>query len=110
MWLAEEKSTGAFVGEFGFFDSKREMEPSIEGFPEVGWVLAPSAWGKGLASEGLQAVLDWGDVHLPARRTVCIIDPEHAASLRVAAKCGFKKVVPTTYAGRPTVLHERWAP
>jgi RimJ/RimL family protein N-acetyltransferase len=50
-WAIEEKATGRFVGEAGFHDLKRDMEPSIENIPEAGWALAPSVHGAGLATE-----------------------------------------------------------
>jgi RimJ/RimL family protein N-acetyltransferase len=42
-WVAEEKETGKFVGEIGFADYKRNLEPSLKGVPEIGWVLAGHA-------------------------------------------------------------------
>ena len=53
-WALEEKSTGAFAGELGFAEFKRELEPSIQGIPEIGWVLAPHAHGKGYATEAVR--------------------------------------------------------
>ena len=50
-WAIEEKASGRFIGEAGFHDLKRDIVPSIEGMPEAGWALVPSAHGKGLASE-----------------------------------------------------------
>src|SRR4030088_1463697 len=38
-WVVEEKATGTFLGEVGFADFKRDIEPSIAGIPEIGWVL-----------------------------------------------------------------------
>jgi RimJ/RimL family protein N-acetyltransferase len=38
-WLVEEKTSEQFVGEVGFADYKREIEPSIDDVPEIGWVL-----------------------------------------------------------------------
>src|SRR5271170_6882454 len=34
-WVAEENATGSFVGEIGFADYKRDLEPSLKGVPEV---------------------------------------------------------------------------
>ena len=46
-WLVAEKGTGAFVGEVGFADFKRQITPSFDGVPEIGWALLPTAQGKG---------------------------------------------------------------
>jgi len=88
-WAVEEKASERFLGEIGFADFKREIVPSIEGVPELGWVLASHAHGKGYATEALNAAIPWGDKNLSASRSVCIIDPENLASLRVAEKCGY---------------------
>jgi RimJ/RimL family protein N-acetyltransferase len=111
-WVMEDKATGSFVGEMGFSDWRREIEPSLKGVPELGWVLATRAHGKGYATEAAQAAITWGDSNLvtaqPALgRTVCIIHPEHVRSIRVAEKCGFKEVLQTTYKKEATVLFAR---
>src|ERR1700692_4018723 len=54
-WAVQEKSSGNFVGEIGFADYKRELEPSLKGEPEIGWVLASAAHGKGYAPEEVPA-------------------------------------------------------
>ena len=94
------------VGEIGFSEFKREIEPSFEGIPEAGWVLASTAQGQGYASEAVSAVLAWGDRKF-AGPTVCIINPENTASIRVALKCGYREVVRTTYKGAPTIQYRR---
>jgi RimJ/RimL family protein N-acetyltransferase len=106
-WALEEKSTGAFAGDLGFAEFKREIEPSIQGIPEIGWVLAPHAQGKGYATEAVRAVVAWGDQHFDRARTVCLIHPENHPSLRVAEKCGYKEFHRTTYKGQPTLILER---
>jgi RimJ/RimL family protein N-acetyltransferase len=111
-WVVEEKATGKFAGEMGFSDWKREIEPSLKGVPELGWVLASRVHGKGYATEVAQAAIAWGDGNIrtaqPALgRMVCIIHPEHARSIRVAEKCGFKEVLRTTYKEDPTILFAR---
>lgn len=106
-WLVEEKATGLFVGELGFADFKREISPSIKGFPEAGWVIDPQSQGKGYATEALQIALQWRDEHLAGTKTVCIISPGNEPSFRVAQKCGFARVRETTFMGEPVVMLER---
>src|SRR5271170_5299569 len=77
-WVAEEKTTGNFVGEIGFADYKRDMQPSLNGMPESGWILASHAHGKGYATEALRAAVRWGDEHFGSP-TACIIVPENVA-------------------------------
>src|SRR5437868_13584841 len=54
-WAIEDKATGNFIGEVGFADYKREMEPSIQGMPELGWVFVARIHGKGYATETVRA-------------------------------------------------------
>ena len=106
-WAVEEKGSGAFAGDVGFADYKREIGPSIKGEAEIGWVLAGPVHGRGYATEAVRAALAWGDAHFHGARTVCIIGPENLASLRVAAKCGFREYARTMYKGGPVILLER---
>lgn len=108
-WIIRERKTGTFVGEVGFADFMRGLEPDISGRPEAGWVLAQSAWGKGYASEATKAAHDWLDYALPGRST-CIIDADNAASIRVAEKLGYREIGPTDYRGDPVLLFERYSP
>jgi RimJ/RimL family protein N-acetyltransferase len=106
-WVIEERATGRFVGEAGFADFKREMSPSLEGAPEIGWVLAPWAHGVGFATEAVRAVVAWGDGHFGGAQTACIIAPENVPSIRIADKCGYREVARTMYGGAPVIVFRR---
>src|SRR5262249_54335721 len=106
-WLLEERASGRFVGEAGVGDFKRSTNPALDGAPEIGWALVPSAHGKGLASEAVRAALAWGDQRFVGGRTVCMIDPDNAASIRVAEKNGYREFARTTYKGAPAILFQR---
>ena len=106
-WIVRDKASGWFVGEAGLADFKRDISPSFGGAPEAGWALTPSAHGRGLATEAVRAALAWSDQNLKPERVVCMIEPEHQASIRVAAKCGFKEAARTTYKTSPVILFER---
>ena len=103
-WAVEEKSTGQYVGEMGFADLKRDIQPSLHGLPEMGWIFVPSIHGRGYATEAVQAALAWGRPRFGSRSPVCIISPENARSIRVAEKCGFREFQRTTYRGDPVIL------
>jgi RimJ/RimL family protein N-acetyltransferase len=106
-WLVEELSTGEFVGEIGFAEFKRQIDPPILGTPEAGWVVSPQHQGKGYATEALQTILKWGDQHFQPAKTVCMIAPENTQSIRVAEKCGYQQLCVATYQGHPTFLFSR---
>ena len=105
--MIEEKATGAYIGEVGFADFKRQMEPSLGDTPEIGWVLATGSHGKGYATEAVQAVVAWGDAQWPGRPTVCIVAPDNLASIHVARKCGYVERERATYRGEPTIIFQR---
>lgn len=107
-WVVEDRETGAWSGEVGFADFHRELEPSFGGTPEMGWVIAPAAHGRGFASEAVAGALAWADGRFPL--TGCIIAPDNTPSLRVAEKVGFVEKVRTLYKGEPTIVFGRQAP
>ena len=106
-WVAHEKESGRFVGEVGFADFKRDLVPSLDDRPELGWALASRAHGKGYATEAVRAALAWGDAHFGSKPTVCLIHPDNLPSLRVAAKAGYRELERTTYKGQPTIIFGR---
>jgi len=106
-WAVEEKATGRFVGELGFADFKREIEPSLAGIPELGWVLATGAHGKGYATEAVRTAIAWGDAFFGPARTICLIHPQNAKSIRVAGKCGYRECGTATYKSQPVCLFDR---
>jgi RimJ/RimL family protein N-acetyltransferase len=106
-WAVEEKASGRYIGDIGFADFRRDLQPSLEGMLEFGWVLAPHAHGKGYASEAVAAAMTWAEQHRPSLRAVCIIDPANQPSIRVAEKAGFKRWQETTYHGGPTIVFAR---
>lgn len=105
-WAIEEKASGRFIGEGGFADFKREIEPAIDA-PEQGWALAPHAHGKGYASEAVAAMLAWGERYFVRRDFICMIAPENTASLRVAEKAGYREFARADYKGSATILLRR---
>lgn len=106
-WVIEEKSSGRFIGEVGFADFKRDIKPSLDGSPEIGWALIPSAHGQGYATEAVRAALKWSDAHVPAARTVCMISLENAPSIHVAEKAGYREFARTENFNDSTPLFER---
>lgn len=105
-WVVEEKTTGTYAGEIGFADYKRDLNPSFEGAPEIGWALVSRVHGKGYATEAIRAAVAWGDTHFKTH-TACIIDPQNIPSLRVAAKCGYREMYPATYRGKSVTIFVR---
>ena len=106
-WVVELKADHRVVGQVGFADFKRAMEPSIEGEPELGYVFDPSVHGQGLASEACEAALAWADSNLKAASYPAIISPENSASIRLAEKLGFERAPNAIYRGETIALFRR---
>ena len=82
MFSVIEKATGRWIGRMG------PWRP--EGWPgtEVGWSLVRDAWGKGYATEGATAAIDWAFDHLGWTEVIHCIAPENTASQAVARRLG----------------------
>ena len=109
-WAVERREDRVWLGQVGFADFKRDMTPSIEGIPEMGWIFAPHAQRQGYASEAVVAALAWADEALAAREIVAIIDPENAPSIRVAEKAGFGDRSEARYEDETVLLFRRRLP
>jgi RimJ/RimL family protein N-acetyltransferase len=88
-WVWVSRDSGAFVGCGGLADHHRGIA-ELDGYPEAGWMIVPDAWGQGYTTEAMLAVMNWADGALKAPETRCIIDADHAASIRVAEKIGYR--------------------
>ena len=106
-WIVELRSSGKVVGQLGFADFKRDMEPSLEGEPELGYIFSPKVHGQGIAHEACAAALEWADAILKAASYPAIISPENAASIRLAERLGFERVSDGIYRGEPIALFRR---
>lgn len=106
-WAIRETATGRFVGEGGFLNGRRAIDPPFGDTPEAGWTLCPWAHGQGYALEAMTAAHDWGDAHFGKARTVCMIHPDNHASARLAAKLGYGEYARATFKDAPTILYER---
>ncbi len=105
-WTIRRAKDGAYLGNVSILDHRRLIEPAMTD-PELGWGLSPAFHGEGFAHEALQAALAWADAHLSATRTVCMISPENLASLKLAARVGYRSYATTTYKDHPVQLFER---
>ena len=97
LWAVEQRSDGETIGHVGFFDFQRDMQPSIAGEPEMGWIFSPKAQGKGYASEAGRAALEWFDATVGPLSVPAIIDLENAPSMRLAERLGFERQADAAY-------------
>lgn len=82
MFSVIEKSSGRWIGRLG------PMAP--EGWPgtEVGYALLRDATGKGYATEGAAAAIDWAFEQLGWTEVIHCIHPDNHASQMVAKRLG----------------------
>ena len=82
LWATEDRATGKFIGRIGLWHP--------EGWPglEVGWLLDRAYWGRGLASEGARAALDYAFTTVGADHVISVIQPGNSRSIRVAERIG----------------------
>lgn len=86
-------------------DGKLIGKAGLWRFPEIGFILHPDHWGRGLAREALTPVLDRAfDVH--GLSTVeADVDPRNSTSLWLLARLGFRE---TSRKARTWFVGGRW--
>lgn len=90
---------GAFLGRCGL-----KHWPQL-GETEVGWALRRDAWGRGYATEGGAACIEWGFAELDVPYLTAMIDPRNTRSIRVAERLGLTPLREDTLLGDPVVVH-----
>jgi RimJ/RimL family protein N-acetyltransferase len=86
MFSVVERASGRWVGRVGPW-----MPEGWPG-PEIGWAIVRECWGRGYATEGAAAAIDWAFDHLGWDRVIHSISPENAASQAVARKLGSRNL------------------
>lgn len=82
--------SGEFLGFIGINNQtyKADFNPSID----IGWRLHPKYWGKGYASEGAKACLNYAFSTLELKEIVSVAPEINKPSIAVMNKIGMKKV------------------
>jgi RimJ/RimL family protein N-acetyltransferase len=83
-WRASRRDNGAFIGWFALNYAGKSTDI------EVGYRLLPSAWGRGFATEGAKALVDYGFDDLGLYRIIGVTHPGNKASQRVLMKAGLE--------------------
>jgi RimJ/RimL family protein N-acetyltransferase len=102
LWAVEEKSTKKFMGFIGLncpaWDA--HFTPCVE----IGWRLAAAFWGKGYATEGAKAALEYAFKHLKLPQVVAFSVSDNLKSRRVMEKIGMARDLAGDF------LHPKLAP
>ena len=107
MWAVERRSDRRLIGHVGLFEFQRDMQPSIAGEPEMGWVFNPRAHGQGYATEACLAALEWFDRTQPPASIPAIIACENMRSMQLAERLGFVRQPDANYRDEPIALFRR---
>jgi RimJ/RimL family protein N-acetyltransferase len=98
-WLAryEEGRRDGTREAFAILDDERVLglavAPAIDPEArelELGYLVAPEARGRGVATWALRALTNWAFIELGALRAELLISVENVASKRVAERCGYE--------------------
>ncbi len=108
-WLVTDAASGAILGEAGFARFERGLGPGFDDAAEAMWTLRPEHHGRGLAREAMAAAVADLDGRSVASRSVCMIEPDNAASLALAARLGYRRYGAAERHGRAIDLFERVA-
>jgi RimJ/RimL family protein N-acetyltransferase len=89
LWAVEVQDSHAFIGFIGLnpatFDAP--FTPAVE----VGWRLAREHWGRGYATEGARAALEFGFVDLELDEIVSFTTHANTRSRRVMERLGMRR-------------------
>jgi len=87
-WAVIDRASETLIGFLGL--NPPAFLPEVMPTVEVGWRLDPEFWGRGLATEGGRAALEFGFRDLWLDEIVSIYEPANVASGRVMQKLGLK--------------------
>lgn len=89
-FAAELRATGEVIGFIGlsYLDKDVDFAPCVE----IGWRLHPNTWGKGLATEGAKACLEFGFNELGLTEIYSETPLANLPSQRVMEKIGMERL------------------
>jgi RimJ/RimL family protein N-acetyltransferase len=82
LWAVDERASGELIGRIGL------INPVDWPGPEIAYTLGKAWWGRGYATEGARAAMDWAFTHRDFDELISLIDPANSGSIAVAARLG----------------------
>ncbi len=96
MWVVCDKDTHEIIGRAGFSHGSSDSDASLE----LGYVIAKERQMQGIASEVIEALIDYARMNLFDFATLsCFIHPDNAISIHLAEKFNFEYVGTVTVKG-----------
>ena len=98
-WIILERQLGRAIGDSGL------LKLEEHGWIDLGFRLAQSYWGKGLATEAASAWVRaaFDDFHI--NRLTALVHPENVASIRVLEKLKFQPETRDTIMGTKSIVY-----
>jgi RimJ/RimL family protein N-acetyltransferase len=103
LWAVEEKQSGRFAGRIGLMHHDDWTASAHDA--EIGWTVAREFWGRGYATEGARAALDWARARGAPRQIISITRPDNLRSRRVMEKLGLVHIGETHWHGHDQVWY-----
>lgn len=100
LWGVVHRETDQFIGFCGLIPQTVDGLAEIE----VGYIIHPEFWGRGLAPEAARASRDFA-FHRGVPRVISLINPHNQPSIRVAEKIGMGLDRRTEFNGRPCLVY-----
>lgn len=94
--IIQRKADGAPLGQGGMLRCEIDGQPDVE----IGWWLAPAAWGRGYATEAALALRDYAFGELGLPRLSIVLYAENRKSVAVAERIGGEHAGPARYRDR----------
>ena len=86
-WIITLKGEGHPIGTLGYY----KWLPSASYQAEMGYDLAKEHWGKGIMTEAMNAVIDFGFERMELNRIEVYIMPRNKRSIKMVKGLGFKR-------------------
>jgi ribosomal-protein-alanine N-acetyltransferase len=83
-WVIADRANGQLIGTCGFWRLIKAHDRA-----EIGYELAPDWWGRGVMTEAVGAMLQFGFTHMGLHTVEAQIHPANTGSRRVLEKLGF---------------------
>lgn len=86
LWVISLKEDPKLLGTIGFWRLIKEHYRA-----EIGYILDPEQWGKGIMNEAMRAVLKYGFKDMNLHSVEAVVNPENEASISVLERNNFKR-------------------
>ncbi len=104
--LVERKADGVPLGQAGLLRCRIDGRPEVE----IGWWLAPAAWGHGYATEAALALRDYAFATLRLDHLSIVLWPQNVRSVAVARRIGGELRGEVEYRGKRVTCYVVRAP